>query len=149
MRLKITFMKKVCLICSVVIITLLQMNCSKKSNTTNNVNSTDIPKLTTSALDSIKFTSAVSGGNITSSGSSLITGRGVCWSTSPNPTIPGSYTSDGTGTGSFTSKITGLVAGTTYYVRAYATNGNGTGYGNQDTLTTISNIPTIRTDSVS
>lgn len=87
--------------------------------------------LTTSAITSITATSAVSGGNITNDGGSPITARGVCWSTSQNPTIGNSKTSDGIGTGNFTSNIIGLMAGTSYYVKAYATNSTGTAYGNE------------------
>jgi hypothetical protein len=95
-----------------------------------------VPTITTTARTSITATTATSGGNITDDGGGSVTGRGVCWSTSQNPTIAGSKTTDGTGTGSFTSSITGLTPSTKYYVRAYATNSAGTGYGNNDTLTT-------------
>lgn len=90
-----------------------------------------VPVLTTTAVTSVGTTTAISGGNITSSGGGTITARGVCWGTNSNPTISGSHTSDGTGTGSFTSNLTGLTPGTVYYVRAYATNSAGTGYGNE------------------
>ncbi|MCF8317286.1 MAG: hypothetical protein K9I02_00945 [Haliscomenobacter sp.] len=96
-----------------------------------------IPTLTTSAITAITTTSATSGGNITSEGGASITSRGVVWSTSTNPTITlTTKTSDGTGTGSFTSLLTNLTPKTTYYVRAYATNSAGTGYGNEITFTT-------------
>ena len=62
------------------------------------------------------------GGNVTSDGGATVTERGVCWSTSSNPTLSDSHTTNGTGTGSFTSSLTGLSASTTYYVRAYASN---------------------------
>ena len=91
--------------------------------------STSIPILTTSAASAIATTSATSGGNISSDGGASVTARGVCWSTSQNPTTANSKTTDGTGTGSFTSSITGLSVNTTYYVRAYATNSEGTAYG--------------------
>ncbi len=73
----------------------------------------------------------VSGGTISYPGASAITARGVCWSTSPNPTLANGFSSDGAGIGTFTSNLTGLTAGTTYYVRAYATNAGGTSYGNE------------------
>ncbi len=94
------------------------------------------PTVTTTSITSITSTSASGGGNVTSQGSSSVTARGVCWSTSENPTIAGSKTVDGSGTGSFTSSITGLSASTMYYVRAYATNGAGTSYGSQVSFTT-------------
>ena len=87
---------------------------------------------------SITSSTATSGGNITADGGSPITARGVVWSTSSNPTVPStSSTSEGTGTGSFTSNITGLSAGTLYYVRSYATNSVGTSYGTQVSFTTL------------
>jgi len=98
-----------------------------------------LPTISTNSVSNITQTSAISGGNITSQGSSAVTARGVCWSISQNPTIANSHTTDGSGTGSFTSNITGLVANTPYYVRAYATNNVGTAYGNQSSFTTTSN----------
>jgi uncharacterized protein (TIGR02145 family) len=89
------------------------------------------PTLTTSTVTSISLTTAVSGGDITSGGGGAITARGVCWATTSGPTISNNITTNGTGTGSYTSNLSGLVVGTTYYIRAYATNGAGTAYGNQ------------------
>ena len=97
-----------------------------------------IPILTTTAISAIKSNSAASGGNITSDGGANITARGVVWSTSANPTIAlTTKTTDGTGTDSFTSSLTNLTTKTTYYLRAYATNSAGTGYGNEITFTTL------------
>lgn len=94
-------------------------------------NDESLPILTTQAVSNITSNGAISGGNITSSGNSSITSRGVCWSTTNNPTIAlSTKTSNGTGIGSFTSNITGLVTNTIYYVRAFATNNKGTAYGN-------------------
>ncbi len=90
------------------------------------------PTIITFAANNVTQTTAISGGHVTSDGGATVTSRGVCWSTSQNPTISNSKTSDGSGTGSFTSTLTGLTAGTIYYVRAYATNSAGTAYGNQD-----------------
>jgi hypothetical protein len=97
-----------------------------------------IPIVTTSAITDITTTTATGGGNVTNSGGATVTARGVCWSTTINPVVSGSHTSDGTGTGSFTSSITGLTTGTTYYVRAYATNSMGTAYGLNRTFTASS-----------
>ncbi|MBA4318202.1 MAG: hypothetical protein C0412_07360 [Flavobacterium sp.] len=88
-----------------------------------------LPVLTTTAISSITAGGAISGGNISSDGGFAVTARGVCWSTGQTPTIADNKTNNGTGTGSFVSNITGLTENTTYYVRAYATNSNGTGYG--------------------
>ena len=95
-----------------------------------------VPTVTTASITNITESTATGGGNVTVQGSSSVTARGVCWSTSPNPTISDPYTSDGGGTGDFTSGITGLIANTPYYVRAYATNSKGSGYGDQETFTT-------------
>ena len=93
--------------------------------------------ITTTAATSIAVTTATSGGNVTSDGGSTVTARGVCWGTSANPIVSGNHTTDGTGTGSFTSSLTGLSASTLYHIRAYATNGNGTFYGDDQTFTTL------------
>jgi len=95
------------------------------------------PTVITTAASSITTTTAQSGGNVTSDGGASVTARGVCWSTSANPTTADDHTTDSTGTGSFTSSMTDLTAGTTYYVRAYATNTEGTSYGNEITHTHI------------
>lgn len=91
--------------------------------------------ISTTSVSSITTSSATTGGNI-SSFAGEITSRGVCWATTSNPTISNSRTLDGSGTGSFTSRINGLSPGTTYYVRAYAVSGTGTFYGNQLSFTT-------------
>ncbi len=96
-----------------------------------------IPTITTNDVSSIGYTTATCGGNITYEGSSAITARGVCWSTSTNPVITDDHTTDGTGTGSFASSLTGLDEETPYYIRAYATNSQGTGYGEEKTFTTL------------
>jgi uncharacterized protein (TIGR02145 family) len=108
-----------------------------------------ISTLTTAAVTSITSTTAVSGGNITADGGGAVTARGVCWATTANPTISNSKTTDGTGTGSFASNLAGLLPGTTYYVKAYATNSAGTAYGNELTFTTAAVIPTLTTTAVS
>ena len=87
------------------------------------------PTVTTAAITAIAATTATSGGNVTADGGASVTARGVCWGTSSNPTTADSKTTDSSGTGSFSSSITSLTAGTTYHVRAYATNSEGTAYG--------------------
>ncbi len=109
-----------------------------------------IPTLTTTSISSITATTAISGGNITSNGGSVITAEGVIWSTSQTPTISlTTKTSNGTAVGGFTSNLSGLTANTTYYIVAYATNSAGTAYGNQVTFTTNAAIPTLTTTSIS
>ena len=102
------------------------------------------PTVITSAISAITPTSAVSGGNVTSDGYSAVTVRGVCWDIATSPTVAlSTKTNDGTGTGIFVSNITGLTPGTTYYVRAYATNAVGTSYGNEFSFTAALSIGNI------
>jgi uncharacterized protein (TIGR02145 family) len=96
-----------------------------------------LASLTTTSVTSVDLTTAVSGGNITSDGGGTITARGVCWATTENPTISNGLTVDGIGIGSYTSTLSALIPGTTYYVRAYATNSAGTAYGNEVSFTTL------------
>lgn len=90
-----------------------------------------IPVLTTTQVSNIKPASAISGGNISDDGGFPITSRGVCWNTIGSPTINDNKTTDGDGTGSYTSELTGLSGDTEYYVRAYASNNYSTAYGNE------------------
>lgn len=94
------------------------------------------PQLSTNAVTDILAFTATSGGNITYDGGSPVTARGICYSTSPNPTTANSIIPSGTGSGTFVSNLTGLTHATLYYVRAYATNSVGTSYGNELTFTT-------------
>lgn len=99
------------------------------------------PVLSTNSPSKITHIHAFCGGTITNDGGSPTTSRGVCWSTSSNPTISDSKTSDlfGLSPGYFGSYISGLNVNTTYYVRAYATNSMGTGYGQQIQFVTLTN----------
>ena len=108
------------------------------------------PTVSTTIVSGINATSATTGGNVTQDGGAPVTMRGVAYGTSSSPTTSGLITNDGTGTGTFTSNLTGLSPSTTYYVRAYATNTVGTAYGNELTLTTLA-IPafTCGTSTVS
>jgi hypothetical protein len=109
-----------------------------------------IPALTTANVSDITQISAVSGGDITNDGGAEVTVRGVCWGTSHNSTTVSSKTNDGKGSGAFTSNITGLTADTKYYVRAYAINSEGTGYGNEVTFTSSQiKLATLTTTEVS
>lgn len=107
-----------------------------------------LSEVATSPVTSITTTSAVTGGTISIDGGTPITERGVCWSTLPNPTINDSVTIDGSGSGNFISTLSGLKTGTIYYVKAYATNSNGTAYGNERQFRTQSSIPEVITADI-
>lgn len=95
------------------------------------------PTVTTAAVTEVDRNTAVSGGEVVSDGGATVTARGICWSTSENPTVDDSKTVDGDGLGEFISNLTELESNTTYYIRAYATNEAGTGYGEQVEFTTL------------
>ncbi|HPT13506.1 MAG TPA: hypothetical protein PK796_01865 [Bacteroidales bacterium] len=105
-------MKNVTLIAGLLLAALIFFAGCKKEET--------VVTITTTAITSITATTATGGGTITVTGPGTVTDRGVCWSTAATPTTADSKTSDGTGTGTFTSSITGLSMKTPYYVRAYA-----------------------------
>lgn len=96
-----------------------------------------VPMLTTGSAAAITTESAQVSGDVTDDGGGTVTSRGVCWSLSADPAIDGNCIDDGPGTGSFTQEITGLAPNALYHVRAYATNGVGTGYGQDVTFTTL------------
>ena len=100
----------------------------------------------TSAATAITSSSFTTGGSIESDGGALVTARGVVWNTNTNPTISlTTKTSDGTGIGNFSSSVTGLTSGVTYYVRAYATNSVGTKYGPEITVNSAQAVATLAT----
>src|ERR1043165_9855774 len=103
-----------------------------------------VPVVTTAAISGITTTTANGGGTVVSAGSTPVTARGVCWAITENPTTANSNTVNGSGLGSFSSALTGLTSGTTYYVRAYATNGADISYGQQVWFTTLK-APVITT----
>ena len=107
--------------------------------------------VTTNNITDITLTTAQCGGDVslTSVDGLKVTARGVCWSTKPNPTINDNRTSDGSGTGNFTSNLINLTDNTTYYVRAYATNEKGTSYGEVKSFTTMDiTMPIVTTNVV-
>jgi hypothetical protein len=97
-----------------------------------------LPVISSNTVTLLTNSSAQSGGFISSDGGSAVTGQGIVWNTNPNPTIDlTTKTNDVAALGSFISNATGLLYNTTYYIRAYATNTAGTGYGAQQQFTTI------------
>ncbi len=107
------------------------------------------PTVTTAGITNIDWRTATGGGEVTNDGDATVTERGICWSTEHDPEIGDGHTSNGTGLGHFDADLSGLTAGTTYYVRAYAKNQAGIGYGNEVTFETRSpELPTVTTSAV-
>lgn len=116
------------LIAILILSLILGIGCKKDVNETNS-NNPKIPVVSTNEITDVTQVTAITGGAITDDGGATVTVRGVCWSTNETPTIEDNKTEDGAGAGSFTSLIEGLAPETNYFVRAYATNSKGTGYG--------------------
>lgn len=95
-----------------------------------------LPTVATGTVSGITESSAICGGTVSANGYSTVISKGVCWATAPAPNIEDNHTSAGSGTGAFTSTLTGLAPNTIYYVRAYATNSVGTSYGEEVSFTT-------------
>lgn len=125
---------------TVLAFSLVTTSCQKEKS--------QVPVISTTAVSEITALSAISGGEIISDGGVPVVSRGVCWGVDIDPTIEGSKTEDEAENGVFTSTISNLQPGTSYYVRAYATNSVGTGYGLSTTFTTSSGQPTISTASI-
>jgi PKD repeat protein len=100
-----------------------------------------MPAVTTDpVVNNISFNTATGGGNVTNNGGTAITARGLCWSTSANPTITGAHSVEPGTLGAFISNMTGLLPSTTYHLRAYATNTSGTSYGGDVTFSTLCEV---------
>ncbi len=105
-----------------------------------------LPVVITSAAKSITSSSATVNGTVTSDGGDPVMDRGICWSlTNELPSTEDNKTSNGAGTGSFDSSLTGLNPGTTYHLRAYASNSIGTAYGNSISFNTLATAPVLTT----
>ena len=92
----------------------------------------------TSQVNYYSNDSASSGGEVVADGGSSVIARGVVWDVNPDPIIDGDKTTDGIGSGTFTSELNNLTESTTYYYRAYATNSNKTVYGSTYSFQTLS-----------
>lgn len=127
------------------VIFIICISCKKS----NEIPSDKIPIVETGGIMNITTTTALTGGGIITDNDYTVTDRGVCWSTGSSPTINDSRTHDGAGAGGFTSFMTGLTGDTRYYVRAYATNAAGTGYGSaMSFVTEPAVLPVVFTDSI-
>ena len=124
----------------VILTTLLLYSCEKKPTN---------PVLTTTAVTNVTTTTAVSGGEITDDGGATIIAKGVCWNVSDKPTIENNKSAESSTSGSFASNLSQLAPGTSYYVRAYATNSAGTSYGESVTFKTLGDKPAFQANSVS
>jgi len=122
-------MKKLVIYCLAdIAVTLLLLVACKKDT---------LPSVTTKGITNIAETTVTCGGTIISDGGASITARGVCWTTTENPTTSNSIINHGPGNNEFTSNIIYLTSGTSYHVRAYATNSIGTAYGDDVSFSTL------------
>ncbi len=103
------------------------------------------PVVTTLSVSSIVNNTATGGGNVLSDGGAPVTTRGVCWSTTANPTVYSSAVASGSGLGLYSGTLTGLEPNVTYHVRAYAYNGVGYAYGEDKTFMIIPGVPSVTT----
>jgi uncharacterized protein (TIGR02145 family) len=120
---------------------LLSCHGEDMSSSDDNLNN-GIPIVITTSASSILSSSVSVVGEVIDSGAGIISARGVCWSIMQYPVITDSKTIDGSGLGTFVSNITGLTSETSYYARAYATNSEGTAYGNEVVFKTAIAFPT-------
>lgn len=125
---------------SVILFTACDKGSTSPSSSSSSSNAV-LPTVTTSVPGSITTSAASAGGNVTDDGGADVTERGVCYSTSKNPTTSNSKKTSGTGKGSFSASMSGLAENTTYFVRAYAKNSKGTAYGNEYSFTTEATTP--------
>lgn len=122
------------------------VNGTAYSSTQKTFTTTDgLPTVSTDNVTNVTATNAVCGGSIGNDGGYAISDKGLVWGTSQMPTLSDNHISQGSGTAPFSGTMTNLSLNTTYYVRAYATNANGTVYGNQQTFTTTTGLPTVTT----
>ena len=112
------------------------------------VATTGLPSVTTKPVTEITTTSAKGHGKVLDQGNSPVTERGICWSLLANPTIDDEHGHSGEGTGDYSVEITGLTAGLSYHVRAYAKNTQGISYGNDIMFSTMAVKPTVVTGEV-
>ncbi len=119
----------------ITILTLILITCSSDDKPSS-PNTPEPPDVTTATVSSITETTASSGGTVTADGGAVVSARGICWSTSSSPDTADEKQISGSGTGAFTAELAGLTAGTPYYVRAFAINTAGVGYGNEQSFTT-------------
>ncbi len=142
--------KKSTVLALIVLLTILSIvnACKKEKNdkepdtkTVDSVKTINLPIVITNEINTVTDSSAMGGGSITDDGGADISARGLCWATTPTPTVDDQKTNDGTGTSTFNSTMTGLQPNTSYYVRAYATNSKGTAYGDEKPFVTLKKTP--------
>ncbi|HHT22279.1 MAG TPA: fibronectin type III domain-containing protein [Bacteroidales bacterium] len=122
-------MKKIKFLLTIAIVGLTLIACKKEK--------AEVPTLKTHNISDIEQTVAKGSGEILSVGSSAVLSAGVCWDTNENPTINNFKTTDKVSGNLFISELTNLKPNTKYYVRAYAINGEGVGYGQQVSFRTL------------
>lgn len=116
---------------------LLSISCTSSDDSDGPINNTNAPSVQINGASNITSSSADISGNVSQDGGEQVTSRGFCWSTDPNPDLSDDSVSLSTGTGIFETTISGLMPNTNYFVRAYATNLNGTAYSSEITFSTL------------
>ena len=111
----------------------------------------DKPTVETVEATNVTMSTATVEGNVTNDGGSAVTERGICYSIYENPTLSDSVRLAGTGIGRYYCEMTNLTNATTYYIRAFATNSEGTSFGDVITIRTVEHpmLATVTTDEVS
>ncbi|MGB6037849.1 MAG: hypothetical protein WBG42_16360, partial [Cryomorphaceae bacterium] len=133
---------------SLTLLSILILGCDKEDSSPDTLPGLAV---STNSISSITTETATGGGNVLDDGGETVTAKGICWSVDPDPTIDlPTKTNDGVNVGSYVSNMSGLSAGTLYYVRAYASNPAGTAYGDQVSFTTDGgSVPVLLTNSAS
>lgn len=129
------------LLATFAVTTIALLACKKEKNS--------VPALTTTAATNVTASAITTGGSISNDGNSGITKKGIAWAIHSSPSVGDSLTNEGSGGSSFTSIVSNLNANTTYYIRAYAINATGTGYGNEISVTTAKGLATLTTTAIS
>ncbi|NNM24014.1 MAG: hypothetical protein HKO54_10725, partial [Flavobacteriaceae bacterium] len=117
------------------IVFFIVASCKKDENNSPDPEEQNLASIFIDPISNISGDIAYSGGDIVDNGGSPIDLKGLCWSTSPNPTIDDQRTNKGSGDEDFTAEIFPIEFNTIYYVRAFATNGVGTAYSDEISFT--------------
>lgn len=117
----------------ILLISSVLFSCSDDETTSTPI---ALPTIKTNSVSDVTTTTSICSGTVVNDGGATVTSRGICWNTSPNPSVNDSKLVSGNGLGTFNTTLTNLIPNTTYYIRAYASNALGTAYGSQVSFST-------------